>query len=75
MSSREGTMPLGWIVRVTMKDGMQVLYRVGLPTLTEAEKAVEESRDIPGETYQAVDPITSSHGGGVESGEVTELTS
>ena len=75
MSSREGTMPRGWIVRVTMKDGTMVLYRAGFFLPSEAENAVKEVRQLPGETYRAVDPITASHGGPVAPNEVAELTS
>jgi len=75
MSSREGTMPLGWIVRVTMQDGTMLLYKAGFFLPSEAENAVKEARGLPGEAYRAVDPITASHGGPVEPHEVAELTS
>ena len=69
------SIPIGWVVRVTMSDGVMMLYKAGFPMPHAAEEAVESARATPNETYLAVDPIFAVTGLTVEAGEVCELSS
>jgi hypothetical protein len=67
ISSRDGTKPLGWYVRVTTTDFVQgepvtKLYLAGYSMPGEAEEAVKQVRSIPGEQYQAVDIVIKGNG-------------
>ena len=72
--------PIGWVVRVTMPDKstgrpIHMFYVSGFFMPNEAEEAVKNARHAPdGETYEAVDPITASHGPKVRPREVHELS-
>lgn len=78
MSSRDGTMPLGWYVRVTTTELVQgepvtKLYLAGYSMPGEAEEAVKQVRSILGERYQAVHIAIAGHGPQPDPKEVREL--
>lgn len=72
--------PIGWYVRVKtdeIYDGVYdtVLYVVGLPTPTEAEAAVKDSRLKSGERYEVLpEPVTPGKGPQPATGQVWLLT-
>ena len=61
MSSRDGTMPSGWVVRVTMPDqtvtvGLPMLYAAMFSVPSDAVEAVKQHRRSPttSEMYEAI---------------------
>lgn len=78
--SNDAQKPVGWIVRVTIPDAiggrpLKMLYAAGFFTSGEAEKAVQEARNQPNETYDAVDMIREKDRVKPRAGEVFELSS
>ena len=76
MSGSARNAPIGWVVEVTLPDGVtRMFYAAGFFMTAEAEGAVRMQRGSPaGEAYRAVDPITAAHGPTVTHGEVRELS-
>jgi hypothetical protein len=73
------TQPIGWYVRVTTTEIVEgeprtILYVVGYPTPEEAERAVRQTRSLPGERYEVLEgEVVAGRGPRPKPGQVWEL--